>query len=804
MRGGPGWAAAVLTLAVLVMAVWGAREERVPPPPAPENVSDTAFSSGRAMAQLEELAREPRPLGSPEHTRVRERIVAELEALGVEPEIHTSVAVREAGAAAVGADAEDGGSGAAGPAWEAVTVRNVVARIPGVDSTGTVGLVSHYDGVPLSPAAGDAGAGIVTVLEVARALQAGPPPANDVLLLLTDAEELGLLGAHRFAQEHPWMDDLSVVLNLEMRGGGGPSHMFETGAENGWIVEVMESEDPHPWATSLSVEVYRRMPNDTDFTVFREAGVQGLNFAGIHRPWVYHQPTDAVENLQEATVQHKGARVLALARALGARDLTSVEAPDRAFTTAPVLGLVSYPVGWTALISLALALLWGALFVGVARRGRAWGPTLLGSGIVVGVALGGGALGWALMGWLPRFHPEYGSLVTSFYGEGWYVTGLAALTVALAVGALNLAGGRFSLAALAAGALAVPVVGAVVLSVTVPLTAVELQAPAALGVAAAAILALGEGRALGGGLRPLAHGAALALAALALVWIVPLTEGLWMASGFQGAPALGVLMGLLVACLVPGLKGLSLPNRWWGPAGIALAGIALIGAGVLQAGPSADRPVHSTLLYALERGDEEEAIWATREDPGYTWAQEQVGPFDDERDLAPFQAPGRYRTAPAPVEEVPAPEVALTDAPEEEGEGRTYGISVRSEAGAERVTVAGHADGEAGGANGEAGDAHGGIRITAVEGAAVGGSQGAGQVTHEGEPQDGGLTLEVTAPEGADELALVVVEEHLRPWTFLGDEPFQRPPHLIPNLWTGSDRLLIRTPVRLPVDDPVE
>ena len=51
--------------------------------------------------------------------------------------------------------------------------------------------MAHYDSVPFGPGAADDGAGVVTLLETARALKAGPPLKNDVIFLFTDGEEAG-------------------------------------------------------------------------------------------------------------------------------------------------------------------------------------------------------------------------------------------------------------------------------------------------------------------------------------------------------------------------------------------------------------------------------------------------------------------------------------------------------------------------------------------------------------------------------------------------------------------------------------
>ena len=42
-----------------------------------------------------------------------------------------------------------------------------------------------------------------------------PQPRNDIIFLITDGEEMGLLGADKFVQEHEWAQQVGLVLNVE-------------------------------------------------------------------------------------------------------------------------------------------------------------------------------------------------------------------------------------------------------------------------------------------------------------------------------------------------------------------------------------------------------------------------------------------------------------------------------------------------------------------------------------------------------------------------------------------------------------
>src|SRR5690606_388309 len=172
----------------------------------------------------------------------------------------------------------------------------------------------HYDSVPGSPGAADDAAGVSAMLEIARALQAGPQPARDVVFLFTDGEEVGLLGARAFFGEHALARRVGFVVNLEARGGSGRALMFQPGPGNAETVRLFARSAVRPMATSLSQFIYERMPNDTDFTVPAEAGIPGLNFAFVGRPFDYHSPTATPERLDRGSLQDLGAQALAATR----------------------------------------------------------------------------------------------------------------------------------------------------------------------------------------------------------------------------------------------------------------------------------------------------------------------------------------------------------------------------------------------------------------------------------------------------------------------------------------------------------
>ncbi|MFI6499776.1 M28 family peptidase [Nonomuraea typhae] len=379
-------------------------------PPAPRS-STTGFSATRALGDVKEIAKAPHPTGSPENDRVREHLVRRLTALSLDTRVHESVGVfpiKHDGLASVG------------------RVRNIVATRPGTASTGRVILAAHYDSAPGAPGAGDDGAGIATLLEVARTLPQNL--RNDVIFLLTDAEEPGLLGAEAFARDNRF-DGPVVVLNHEARGVRGTVQMFRSA---GPLAEVYGSAAPHPSADSAFASLMAVMPNNTDFHVFDQAGWTGLDSAFIGGGAYYHTPLDDPAHLDPGSLQQMGDNALAVATALAGRDLRAPGSGASVFFTVPG-GMIRYP-GWLEIpvAALALALVAG-LIVLLRRRGQVTLPRTLGAaGLSLVTVVLAGAWGYALWPLLKVLRPDYGAMFTGDpYRPWWYQAALLVFVAAI-------------------------------------------------------------------------------------------------------------------------------------------------------------------------------------------------------------------------------------------------------------------------------------------------------------------------------------------------------------------------------------
>ena len=480
------WQRLLLTL-VLAMAVatFAARA----PDPLPADAPDKAFSAGRAMPDVEAVAVRPHPMGSAESQRVQAYLLGRMSALGLDPQARTF-------------------DSAKGPG------RNLLGVLPGRDRAApAVLLMAHTDSVPAGPGAADDAVGVAAVLEAVRALKAAPRQ-RDVMVLLTDGEEQGLLGAKAFFAADPARAHVGLAINLEARGNRGRAVMFETHAGAGPLISALIHARALTAASSLMPDLYRRLPNDTDLTEALNRGYQGLNFAFFAGLDAYHRPGDTVQALDPGSLQHIGEQALRAAQAMTEGDPAArgpaaplpPRGPDKAYADVlggPVLRL-SAAEDWGLLILAAAGL--AAYFVGARRAGRTSVAGAAGGalafvvliGLIAAVLSGLGALRGLLAG--GHSAPLLRHALGARSGAGLLMLGLALIWVAAA-------GRWLKPESLVFGGLKVLGLAAVALQVLAPLDAFVFTWPFVL---------LGLALALGGPTRTWL-GALIAAAALSQI-----------------------------------------------------------------------------------------------------------------------------------------------------------------------------------------------------------------------------------------------------------------------------------------------
>lgn len=412
----------ILSLLLVLLAIyWGFRSS-MPVYKSDATISDTLFSTDRALKHVKSISQKPHAVGLPAHEEVREYIVAELQKMGLETSIQEGYT--------------------AGDRANLSKVKNILSRIDGTDDGKALLLLSHYDSSPHSSlGASDAGSGVATLLESVRAfLATDQKPENDIIILISDAEELGLNGAQLFVDEHPWATAVGLVLNFEARGSGGPSYaLMETNRGNQNLLrEFIEANPEYPMANSLYYSIYKMLPNDTDLTVFREdRDIDGFNFAFIDDHFDYHTAQDSYERLDKNTLAHQGSYLMPLLHHFSDADLNHLKSlNDFVYFNIPVFGMVSYPFEWIwPMFALAVILFIVLIIHGFRRQVLQIGAILTGFlPLLITLALNGvvGFYAWPFLKWI---YPPYQDMLHGFtYNGHTYIAAMVLFSVAVCFG----------------------------------------------------------------------------------------------------------------------------------------------------------------------------------------------------------------------------------------------------------------------------------------------------------------------------------------------------------------------------------
>lgn len=637
------WLSAVAALVLVALVAALAVALSTAPAPRGLDVAQGEFSAARAAAHLAEIARRPHPTGSAENLRVRDYLVAQARAAGAEVTVESGEVVR--------------------PDWgnpfPAAVVHNVLARVPGRDPGLSGGkavlVVAHYDSVPTGPGASDDGAAVAGMLETMRALRAGPGLANDVLFLFTDGEELGCLGAAHFVRRHG-LDDYGVVLNWEARGSHGPVLLFETSPGNENLIDAFADASSRPIGNSMAYEVYRRMPNDSDFTVFLAEGAVGTNAAYIRGLHDYHSPNDDLTTVSQASVQHHGDTMLGMIADLGDRDLRAVPGSDAVFFDLFGRVLVHYP----AVVAIVLAVLTvlglaAALVVSARRGGVRFGRVVSAGAIVLGTVFVCALVATALWIAATALRPETAALPLSEpHLRNFYVAGFGLASLAVLLGTARVLGRTWRRA---------EVLGGVCLLVALALLATITAAPGAsylfqwpLLAALPALWWFGrtpESSTRGAG--PAGVLAATAGPLVAAVLYAALVDNMFVALGIALAGVPVALAVLGAAHLLPLLGRVPRP----GAAALASAVCALgvIAVPVVRGEFAVDRPRPDAVVYVRDLTDGS-SRWISGDPEPDEWTAKVLG-ADPERRSASAYYPQRGQepvlAAAAPVIDLAAP-----------------------------------------------------------------------------------------------------------------------------------------------------
>ncbi|TBN01890.1 M28 family peptidase [Hyunsoonleella flava] len=404
---------------LIILAIYWSFSAIIPSKISSMDAPNAQFSTQRALVHLKEISKTPHFLGSEAHQEVQNYIVTALEHLGIETQLQTDYAIGEWG--------------------NFSKPTNILGRIKGSEKGKALLLLTHYDSHPHSSfGASDAGSGVVTILEGLRAfLSTNKTPKNDIIILITDGEELGLNGADIFVNKHPWAKDVGLAVNFEARGSGGPSIMLvETNKGNANLIKGFVNANPEfPLGNSLFYSIYKLLPNDTDLTRFREdADIDGFNFAFVDDHFDYHTALDTYDRLDRNTLEHQGSYLMAMLNYFSAANLDELKSiDDLVYFNVPFLKMVTYPYSWILpLFILAVLVFALLLFYGLNKRKIEMKPVGKGFAAFFGALMACvvlGVFGWKL---LLLLYPQYSEMLHGFtYNGHTYISAFVCITLAL-------------------------------------------------------------------------------------------------------------------------------------------------------------------------------------------------------------------------------------------------------------------------------------------------------------------------------------------------------------------------------------
>ncbi|HET6681366.1 MAG TPA: M20/M25/M40 family metallo-hydrolase [Gemmatimonadaceae bacterium] len=227
----------------------------------------TESSVRAALTALAADSMEGRGTATPGSARAARYIAAQFEAAGLEPAgdsgwfqrvpMTLQTMTRNGNTRTVPRLAESFAALDTVPADRRTSGVNVVGILAGTDpalAAEVVVIDAHYDhlgvrapvdGDSIYNGADDDASGVVAVIEIARAMAAGPRPKRTTVFLATTGEEVGLLGT-RWYLEHPVRPLSATVANLEIEMigrpdslAGGPGRAWLTGYERSTMGEEL-------------------------------------------------------------------------------------------------------------------------------------------------------------------------------------------------------------------------------------------------------------------------------------------------------------------------------------------------------------------------------------------------------------------------------------------------------------------------------------------------------------------------------------------------------------------------------------
>jgi Peptidase family M28 len=653
------WSQRLVILGIILFAVAIALWQLVPPNVIQATAPLTEFSADRAMPALKAISQAPHPIGSAAHAAVREYLITQLKAMGLQPEIQTTTVIQPG----------DGGFGAG-------RVQNVLVRIPGKASTGAIVLDAHYDAADTGPGASDCGSCVVTGLETLRAIRSRTPLNNDLIFVFADGEEVGMLGARAFVTEHPWAKDVKLAINFEASGSRGAAVMYITSRNNQRLISEFIKAVPYPRMTSFSPAFWGLLPGaqiGCDLEEYTARGSSGFGFYYAGDTPAYHTLRDNVTEIDRRSIQHNGSYSLSLLKHFGNLDLKTLKATQNAvyFNILPNV-VVHYPESQVLPLAVVMSILFMTV-VWFGLRTRRLTIKGIGLGAIAFLLSSIGVMVLAILSWwlMRSLNPSLQVFLIGNYQANLYHLSYVILTVATMMAIYTWLYQRFQMYDLAIGSLVVWLLLTITSSVWLPGASYLFAIPLLFNLLAWSWIVLTRNQSWIGIL-------SLSMAIIpGIILLLPVQVyfGSWMAR-FEGL--MNVPLSTLQMVFTILLCGLLIPQfvffrsfpptatrtpRWIVPGGMLLIGIILMSIATFNSGFSAEHPRPNTISYLLD-ADRGEASWISSDRHLDSWKAQIMGANAQRQQVEFGLSPTSLGfSAPAPLVNLPALEVQRLESP---------------------------------------------------------------------------------------------------------------------------------------------
>lgn len=285
------------------------------------------YSGKVAMRHVRTIAAKPHFTGSLELDRTLEYVKGQIDAMRGPAERNGMLLEVEAFTASGTYAYSDPGTHSTYISYS--DVPSVVARLSpiaaaggSVDTAGGALLINnHIDSAVGTPGGSDNVAGVAVALESLRSLTRMTADmdrlSRPVVFLFNGGEEPLLVGADGFVKTHRWASEVAAHINLESSGADDSYMLAQVGRTGPWLEHVFARAVKRPSGIVAASELYESnlVPGESDFRIFREAGIPGYNFVLTRRGEVYHTRYDDAQHVTMKTVLY-GGRVLVIPLAL--------------------------------------------------------------------------------------------------------------------------------------------------------------------------------------------------------------------------------------------------------------------------------------------------------------------------------------------------------------------------------------------------------------------------------------------------------------------------------------------------------